>query len=173
MSTPRDKDRSSPPPAKRYKSLDGDAVSAEKRDGVASNPIRKAEFPVSHLEDFYKPCPSYRLPMEVGAFSLNSEGSLVLDRSQLKYYTPPSRLNFDLKVGFDSFVPKKENVPANKLNPILSWINSNGDCFRPRSQPKSPDVVAPAKNVNGNAAENAERYVSSLMKVGRLQQDGV
>ena len=166
MSTPLDKDRSSPPPAKRYKSLEG--------NGAASNPIRKAEFLV-HWPDFYKACPSYKLPKEVGAFSLNSEGSLVLDRSQLKYYTPPSRFNFDLKVGFDSFVPKKENVPANKLKkkPILSWINSNGDCFRSRSQPKSPDVVAPAKNVNGNAAENTERYVSSLMKVGRLQQDGV
>lgn len=99
------------------------------------------EFPVRNLEDFYKPCPNYRLPMEIGSFSLDAKGKVQLNRSQLRHYTPPlatTRVMLDLRVGYDKFVPKKENVPANKLDPILEWINGNGDCFRPRTQPLSP-----------------------------------
>ena len=109
------------------------------------------EFPVRNLEDFYKPCPNYRLPMEIGSFSLDTKGKVQLDRSQLRYYTPPqiaTRVMFDLRVGYDRFVPKKCNVPANKLNPILEWINGNGDCFRPRRQPLSPPSVSSSSSAS-------------------------
>ena len=126
-----------------------------------SIPSLSSEFPVRGLEDFYKPCPTYRLPMEVGAFSVDGEETLHLDRSQLRYYTPPlqgTRPSFDLRVGYAKFIKKKENVPANKLNPILTWINSNGDCFRPRSNPKSPNTLIQSSNAglkNGEVSKSA------------------
>ena len=123
------------------------------------------EFPVRNLEDFYKPCPNYRLPMEIGSFSLDAEGKVQLDRRQLRYYTPPlttTRVMLDLRVGYDKFVPKKQNVPANKLNPILEWINGNGECFRPRSQPLSPPHLVPTTTTGSQS--------SSAMKNGALER---
>ena len=103
----------------------------------------RSEFSVAHLENFYKACPNYRLPQEVGSFSLDARGRTVLDRSGMRQYVNPQnlgRLNFDLGVGFESFVPAENNksVPTNKLAPVLKWISLNGDQFVPKSNPKSP-----------------------------------
>ena len=104
-------------------------------------PAAQSEFPLRSLEDFYKACPSYRLPVEIGSFSIDEKGQQKLDRSELKYFSPPGHgSRMDLKVGYDKYVPSQRNVPADKLNPILKWINANGDCFRPKSAgPKSPE----------------------------------
>ena len=127
------------------------------------------EFPVRNLEDFYKPCPNYRLPMEIGSFSHDTKGKVQLDRSQLRYYTPPqvaTRVMYDLRVGYDKFVPKKGNVPANKLDPILEWINGNGDCFRPRTQPLSPPNVSSSSS--SSSAHSDPRTTS--LKNGGLER---
>lgn len=133
-----------PPSPKRVK-LDPSFKVITKPPGVCPVPSGvKTEFPIKSLDDFYKPCPTYRLPVELGAFSLDSQGDLKLDRTQLRYFilpAHPTRPNFDLNIGFSQFVPKKDNVPSNKLNPILRWINENGDYFRPRSQPLSPPIT--------------------------------
>ena len=142
----------SPPSAKRARlSLeDGDRAlqQAKKAQSAATTaPAQiKAEFPLRSLEDFYKDCPTYRLPVEVGSFSLDNQGKQHLDRSQLRYFSQPSlpptssRLNFDLKVGYDKYIPAPRSVPTDKLNPILRWIAVNGDCFRPKPlSPKSPE----------------------------------
>ena len=153
------------PPTKRPRVESDFIQGAEnaKKPPASKQPLQTAEFPLFNLEDFYKPCPSYRLPVEIGAFSINGTGELRLDRSQLKYYSPPSRLNLDLKVGYSSFVPKKENVPANKLQPILKWINSNGDCFRPKAaHPKSPDKNGEVSN--STSSESRERWGTCTYK---------
>lgn len=128
------------------------------------------EFPVRNLEDFYKPCPNYRLPMEIGSFSLDTIGKVQLDRSQLRYYTPPqvaTRVMFDLRVGYDKFVPKKGNVPANKLDPILEWINGNGDCFRPRRQPLSPPTATNVSSSSSSSnAQSSSQALASLKNGG-------
>ena len=124
----------------------------------------KTEFPVRALEDFYKPCPSFRLPIEIGAFSLDHEGEFQLDRTQLRYYVlpaHPTRPNFDLNIGFSQFVPNKRNVPSNKLDPILRWISQNGDCFRPRSQPLSPGLVG--KEIKSKLSEGQSAPKNGVM----------
>lgn len=114
----------------------------------------KTEFPLRNLEEFYKTCPTYRLPVEVGSFSLDNKGKHQLNRTQLKYYSPPptpSRLNFDLKLGYDKYIPSPRSVPSDKLNPILRWIAVNGDCFRPKLfSPKSPDKAEGNGGIEGN-----------------------
>lgn len=149
MATSSSNDSSfSPPLSKRVRlSLeDGDRAQLAKKlaaSGAAATSQLKSEFPLRSLEDFYKDCPTYRLPVEVGSFSLDNQGKQHLDRTQLRYLAlppPSSRLNFDLKVGYDKYVPSPRSVPAEKLNPILRWIAMNGDCFRPKPfSPKSPE----------------------------------
>ncbi|KAL5473791.1 hypothetical protein EMCRGX_G028347 [Ephydatia muelleri] len=99
------------------------------------------EFPVRELEEFYKDCPAYRLPVELGSFSLDSRGKYVDGRNQLRLYAPPGKLNLDLSVGWSEFVPKKCSVPTSKLDPILRWIVRNGNQFLPKANPKSPTVL--------------------------------
>ena len=174
MSEPKD---DLPPPAKRARLLKSQDSNLSSSSGSNFSPPSSnvgqatsmpagfvCEFPVRNLEDFYKPCPNYRLPMEIGSFSLDVKGKVKLDRSQLRFYTPPlttTRVMLNLRVGYDEFVPKKENVPANKLDPILEWINGNGDCFRPRSQPISPPHLS---------SSTATAHPSSSMKNGALER---
>lgn len=124
----------------------------------------KSEFPLRSLEDFYKDCPTYRLPVEVGSFSLDNKGKQLLDRSQLRYFSAPpplSRLNFDLKLGFDKYVPTPRSVPSDKLNPILRWVASNGDCFRPKPfSPKSPNKAEGEVSEASAVDETGRRRVS-------------
>ena len=146
-----------PPPAPKRHKPNPPPSSADPTHPLPSRPSYstalppardKTEFPVTSLDDFYKHCPTYRLPSELGAFSLDKEGRVQLDRSQLHYYVlpaHPTRPNFDLNIGFAQFCPKKENVPANKLDPILRWISCHGDSFRPRAQPLSPDGISGPK----------------------------
>ena len=169
-----------PPPAKRARLLNTQDTSLKSAAGSNFSPPSSAgvhgqttrmpagfvcEFPVRNLEDFYKPCPNYRLPMEIGSFSLDVKGKVRLDRSQLRYYTPPlttTRVMLDLRVGYDKFVPKKRNVPANKLDPILEWINGNGDCFRPRTQPLSPPITTSANQSSSVVKNGGLERMSSL-----------
>ena len=131
------------PQAKKQRASEapGNRAGEPERLRNAQTLVKPAEFPVRNLEGFYKPCPSYRLPVEYGAFSINGEGKFCHDRSQFRYYISHSRPHpsMDLRVGYQEFVPKKENVPVSRLDPILKWISQNGECFRLRENPKSPD----------------------------------
>ena len=140
-----------PPPAKRKKIVGGSAGIAEETETSRERKTKRMmpEFRAETLDDFYKPCPNYRLPAELGAFSFDEKGVFKHDRSQLRYYNPPghpSRLSMDLKVGYDGYVPK-EKSGAPDLGPILRWISTNGHCFKPRNEPLSPN--------NGTSADPA------------------
>ena len=124
----------------------------------------KSEFPLRSLEDFYKTCPTYRLPVEIGCFSLDEKGKQQLDKSQLRYFIHSlphtSRLNFDLKLGYDKYIRNDRNVPSDKLNPILRWVAVNGECFRPKVfSPKSPEKVESGYEgeTNGSTADPGRR----------------
>ena len=132
-------------PLTKRKKSSGDASQNEEYLEMSRDPTRSTrtmpEFRAESLDDFYKPCPNYRLPAELGAFSFDEKGTFRLDRSQLRYYNPPSqvsRLSMDLKVGYDGYVPK-EKSGSPELGPILRWISVNGNCFRPRCEPLSPN----------------------------------
>ena len=133
-----------PPPAAKRKKISRDAAGPVPNLALPREPqVRRtmSEFRAEALDDFYKPCPNYRLPAELGAFSFDEKGVFRHDRSQLRYYSSPgqtSRLAMDLKVGYDGYVPK-EKSGAPDLGPILRWISLNGHCFRPRNEPLSPN----------------------------------
>ena len=120
-----------PPPAKIAKLSDGadDALLHGRPRASAKAPRKCADLVVNRLEDFYKPNPPFRLPAEIGCFSFDSEGRLVLDRSGLRAYSPPAKIGVDLKVGFSDAKSNKEGAPD--LTPILTWISHNWQCFQP------------------------------------------
>ena len=141
------------PAAKRKKIAGGGQSAADESETSRERKTTRTmpEFRAESLDEFYKPCPNYRLPVELGAFSFDSEGKFCHDRSQLRYYNPPSQMSklliqMDLKVGYNEFVPKEKSA-APDLGPILRWISINGHCFRPRSEPLSPN--------NGISADSA------------------
>jgi hypothetical protein len=93
-------------------------------------PPRCSDFVASNLEDFYKPNPPFRLPVEIGCFSFDSNGKMVLDKSGLRYFSRPTKLALDLTVGYDKFIPKLNQTPD--LTCILTWISHNWGCFLPK-----------------------------------------
>ena len=122
---------------------------AQRAEEAAAAEPRKvmSEF---RAETSHRPCPNYRILEEIGAFSYDEEDKFCLDRSQLRYYNPPShtsRLSMDLKVGYDGYVPRKGTGRPGDLEPILRCISVNGHCFKPRSEPLSPN--------NGSSVDTA------------------
>ena len=149
-------------PAVKRKKISGNASrSAEAARGPKTRRTM-SEFRAETLDDFYKPCPNYRLPAELGAFSFDEKGAFLHDRSQLRYYNPPgqtSRLSMDLKVGYGGYLPKEKSGTP-ELGPILRWISLNGHCFRPRNEPLSPNNGATSGPVNRRSSEAAPGALS-------------
>ena len=107
-----------------------------------------SDFVVSRLDDFYKPNPPFRLPVEIGSFSFNDKGGLQLDRSGLRYYTHTTKLGFDLKVGYDSYKPKLNQTPD--LTVILNWLSHNWNCFLPKMKGQTSFDGKPLDDLNGS-----------------------
>lgn len=109
------------------------------------------DFLVGNLEDFYKQYPAFRQPSEIGFFSFDSKGDMVMDRSGLRYYSQPSRLGLDLKVGYPEFVPKLNQTPD--LTNILTWISNRWECFLPKikNQKSIEDIPPLAKDGSGGS----------------------
>lgn len=156
------------PPAKRKKIGGGVTKIADEEADPSPREWKTKrtmpEFRAETLDDFYKPCPNYRLPVELGAFSFDEKGTFRHDRSEQRYYHPPShssRVSLDLKVGYKGYIPK-EKSGAPDLGPILRWISLNGHCFRPRNEPLSPN--------NGTAASSTAETTSSVERPLSQQQ---
>jgi len=113
-----------PPAAKR---LHLDELSSQKRDRSAD-----IHFSFERLEDFNQPFPSYRQPVEIGYFSIDSERKMLRNKSQLKYYSAPKKLNLSLSSGYDSCINKKDSREEG-IKLLLEWITYNAQCFKPQS----------------------------------------
>lgn len=121
-------------------------------------PVMKCtDFLVSRLEDFYKPNPPFRLPVEIGSFSFDSSGIMVLNRSGLRYFSQPPRLGFDLKIGYDSFECKLNQTPD--LTDILKWISYNWSCFQTKQSNSQ-------SSFEGKSAENGSGFLLPAATTG-------
>ena len=141
------------PQAKRTK-ISGGAVDVQRAEEAEPRKV----MPEFRAETSDKPCPNYRISAEIGAFSFDEEDKFCFDRSQLRYYNPPShtsRLSMDLNVGYDGYVPREKTGRPGDLKTILRWISVNGHCFKPRSEPLLPnngssvDTAAASPNAAG------------------------
>lgn len=77
-------------------------------------------------DNYERDFPVYKMPVEVGCFSLDSERRFFNDSRQLRYYIKPDRSpNFDLKDGYGDRFVKRDDSVKEKLDHILHWILSN------------------------------------------------
>lgn len=77
-------------------------------------------------DNYERDFPVYKMPVEVGCFSLDSERRFFNDSRQLRYYVKPDpNPNFDLKDGYRDRFTKRDDSVKEKLDHILRWILSN------------------------------------------------
>lgn len=88
----------------------------------------KSSFSVSPIEAFRGELPFYRQPSEVGCFSLDHKRSFHDDKRQLRLFTPPHDINFDLRVGYEDFV-KRDEEEKEGLEHLLQWTNRHKEKF--------------------------------------------
>ncbi|XP_060045487.1 decapping and exoribonuclease protein isoform X3 [Erinaceus europaeus] len=104
---------------------------------MKSRGTKKGDEPLSkrpHLEPslptdpalYSGPFPFYRLPSQLGCFSLDEQRQYHGDARALRYYSPPPTSsqgpNFDLRDGYpDRYQPRDETVQE-KLDHLLHWL---------------------------------------------------
>ena len=82
--------------------------------------------------DFDKPFPQFRKPVENGCFSQDDTGTFLHDKSRLRFYYAPSDFEnvcFDLKNGYSSMI-KKDETKKYYLDDLLKWVMFNRKLFR-------------------------------------------
>lgn len=112
-----------------------DELSSQKRDNSADT-----FFSLERLEDFNQPFPSYRQPVEIGHFSIDGDRKMTRNKTQLKYYSAPKKLNLPLSSGYESCVAKKDHR-AEGIKLLLEWITFNAQCFQPQSPSGNKELV--------------------------------
>ena len=95
--------------------LSNDCCSSEKRS------VRQFDvWPVARFDGEF---PYFRLPTELGSFSLDGSREFVDNRSHLRVYSPPSDGNiaWDLSHGYNVFV-KRDESKKEYIDHLLQWI---------------------------------------------------
>lgn len=142
-------------PAVKRLRVDELPSSSHKRDnGAASHMLH---FSLERLEDFNQPFPSYRQPVEIGHFSVNSDRKMVRNKSQLKYYSAPKKLSLPLSAGFDTYVNKKD-TRAEGIKLLLEWITHNSQCFRPQTATTPNSNKGATNHLPATQQHKSERY---------------
>ena len=94
--------------------LSSDCCSASKRT---------RQFDVWPVTRFDREFPYFRMPSELGSFSLDGSREFVDGRLQLRVYSPPSDKNiaWDLSHGYSVFVHRDESKKE-YIDHLLKWI---------------------------------------------------
>jgi len=81
------------------------------------------QFDVWPVARFDREFPYFRLPSELGSFSLDGSRKFVDSRSHLRVYSPPGDGNiaWDLSHGYDVFVQRDESKKE-YIDHLLQWI---------------------------------------------------
>jgi len=90
------------------------------------SPLKKKcseQFDVWPVSRFNQEFPFFRLPSELGSFSLDASRTYVDSRSQLRVYSPPSDRNiaWNLSNGYSVFIQRDESK-IEFIDHLLQWI---------------------------------------------------
>ena len=88
----------------------------------------KKTFVVSPIEAFRGELPFYRQPVEVGCFSLDDKRGFHDDKRQLRIFSPPHNIDFDLRAGYKEFVKRNEDEKEG-LEHLLQWTDRHRQKF--------------------------------------------
>jgi len=101
-----------------------ESVSGISRDYCPAAKKKRIEpFDVWPVSRFDQEFPYFRLPSELGSFSLDASRSFVDSRSHLRVYSPPSDRNvaWDLSNGYSVFI-KRDESKMEYIDHLLQWI---------------------------------------------------
>ena len=98
--------------------------------------IETESLAVTPIGRFRGALPFYRQPLEIGHFSLDDERKFYDDKRQLRCFTPPDKIDFDLRVGYKEFVKRNEDEPEGLEN-LLRWINCHRNKFEVIGSPRA------------------------------------
>jgi len=106
------------------------------RHDCCSAPKKRCAEPFDVRDDsrFDRAFPYFRLPSELGCFSLDASREYVDSRSHLRVYSPPSDRNvaWDLSHGYNVFIQRDESKKE-YIDHLLKWIQLNGQNKFPSS----------------------------------------
>ena len=140
--------------AKRRKLAEEENASSRREPPSRPAPLKTSEFLVADLEEFYKPFPSYRLPLEIGAFLHDEQGRVHMDRSQLathiQLYTRRPSARARARPHLGSLRSRMPNIQRQQKHAppglgIRECLDSRScartaSCFKPRAALKTPDM---------------------------------
>ena len=92
------------------------------------NSETKTTFSVTPIDAFRGSLPFYRQPVEVGCFSLDSDRGFHDDKRQLRYFSPPHNIDFNLRAGYKEFVKRNEDEKEG-LEHLLRWTHCHKEKF--------------------------------------------
>lgn len=98
--------------------------------------VTQKSFAVQPVDAFRGRLPFYRQPIEVGHFSLDDHRRFHDDKRQLRYFSPPRDINFDLRAGYKDFVKRNEDVKEGLEN-LLQWVQCHHEKFEIVQSPTS------------------------------------
>lgn len=105
---------------------ESEAVASKKTRQDTS--VTKKSFAVSPIEAFHGRLPFYRQPVEVGCFSLDNNRGFHDDKRQLRYFSPPHNIDFDLRAGYKDFTKRNEDEKEG-LEHLLQWVQRHKEKF--------------------------------------------
>ena len=108
----------------------------QKIDSESLEVDKNCSFSIFPRVKFDKNFPFYRRPQEIGYFSLDIKRQIAHDKSQLRYYTVPQNVCFDLRLGFEKMIQKDEEQKE-FIDHILKWILKHRHVFAIRSRSSS------------------------------------
>lgn len=84
---------------------------------------RNEPFDVWPVSRFDRKFPYFRLPSELGSFSLDASRDYVDSRSHLRVYCPPSdrNISWDLSRGYNVFIQRDESKKE-YIDHLLKWV---------------------------------------------------
>jgi len=84
---------------------------------------RTEPFDVWPVSRFDQKFPHFRLPSELGSFSLDASRDYVDSRSHLRVYCPPSdgNISWDLSHGYNVFIQRDESKKE-YIDHLLNWV---------------------------------------------------
>lgn len=89
----------------------------------AAKTRRTEPFDVWPVSRFDQKFPKFRLPSELGSFSLDASRDYVDSRSHLRVFYPPrdGNISWDLSHGYSVFIQRDESI-KDHLDHLLKWV---------------------------------------------------
>ena len=128
------------------RSAEQPSSSGAKRAREEPSSVQKT-FDVPSPDAFHAKLPFFRQPVEIGNFSLDGERKFHNDQRLLRRFSPPHKIDFDLRVGYKEFIARDEDK-REALDHLLMWVQAHRDKFQVIGSPVEKTREASEKHIS-------------------------